>query len=146
MRMLNGQRLLLLSVACTVLALISPDAGTAPGQEKKAERTEKVTLQYRCAKDAVAPSRFIAVFDEGTTLPLKMTWDLPKAKDKEKREAQDKQKKAFDDLIKKLEDQEINGVEFECRGEWIKKGFSLRVTTVPQITEKGKKRIKDSEP
>lgn len=122
-------------------------AATTGGQEKeKAGRIEKVTLQYRVAKDAFAPSKFVAIIDKGTTLPLQMTWDLAKAAGKEAKDAQDKAKKEFDDLIKKLEDREINGVEFECKGEWLKRGFKLRVTTVPELTEAGKKRIKDHEP
>src|SRR5262245_48171608 len=122
-------------------------AALAPAQEKdkkKADPTEKVTLQYRIARDAFAPSRFVAVIDGGISLPLVVSWDLPKPKDKTKKEAWEKQKKEFDDLIKKLEAKEINGVEFECRGEWLKKGFKLRITTVPQPTEAGKKWIRDN--
>src|SRR5262249_22316153 len=70
-------------------------------------------------------------------------WDLAKLEDRVKREAQEKQKKEFDDLIKKLEDKKINGVEFECKGEWLTKGSKLRVTSVPQPTEVSKKRIRD---
>jgi hypothetical protein len=83
------------------------------------------------------------VIDGGTTLPLQLSWDLAKLEDQDKREAQAKQKKEFDDLIKKLEDKGINGVEFECKGEWLTKGHKLRVTSVPQPTEAGKKRIRD---
>jgi hypothetical protein len=101
------------------------------------------TLQYRIAWDAFAPPKFVAVIDGGITLPLMLTWDLPKLDEKEKGEAQEKQKKEFDDQIKKLEDKKINGVEFECKGEWLTKGYKLRVTSVPQPTEAGKKRIRD---
>ena len=118
----------------------------APAQEKgkeKADPREKVTLQYRIAWDAFAPSRFVAVIDGFITLPLKLSWDLAKLEDQGQREAQEKQKKEFDDLIKKLEDKGLNGVEFECKGEWLTKGYKLRVTTVPQPSEAGKKRIRD---
>jgi hypothetical protein len=98
--------------------------------------TEKVTLQYRVARDAVAPSRFVAVSDKGISAPLHITWDLPKAEDKKRGE--------FDALIKTLEDKQINGVEFECMGEWLMRGATLRVTTVPQLTEEGKKRITEA--
>jgi len=111
----------------------------APAQEKakeKAGRTEKVTLQYRVARDAVAPSRFVAVSDKGISAPLDITWDLPKAEDQKKKE--------FDALIKKLEDKQINGVEFQCKGEWVERGAILRVTTVPQLTEEGKKRVTEN--
>jgi hypothetical protein len=100
--------------------------------KEKAGRTEKVTLQYRVARDAFAPSRFVAVSDEGMSGPLDITWNLPKAEDK---------KKEFDALIERLEDKQINGVEFECEGEWVMRGAILRVTTVPQLTGEGKKRI-----
>ena len=124
-------------------------AAGATAQEKKKEAkekdpTEKVILQYRTSTDAFAPSRYIAVIDGGITLPLEMKWDLPKLDDKDKKEAQEKQKKEFDDLIKRLEAGQINGAEFECRGEWLKKGFKLRLTTVPALTEAGKKRVKDN--
>src|SRR5262245_2406762 len=132
-----------LALACVLFAF----ASLAPGQDKdkkKADPTEKVTLQYRVAGDAFAPSRFLAVIAGGVSLPLEVSWDLPEQKDKEKKEAQEKQKKEFDDLIKKLEANQINGVEFECRGEGLKKGFKLRITSVPQPTEAGKKTIKDN--
>jgi hypothetical protein len=46
-------------------------------------------------------------------------------------------------VIAGLEKKVLNGVEFECKGEWLKKGRELRVTTTPVLTEDGKKRIKD---
>ena len=135
----NRQRALLLSVVCASLALIWPWVAAAPAQEEakeKAGRTEKITLQYRVARDAVAPSRFVAVSDKGISAPLDITWDLPKAEGIKKGE--------FDALIKKLEEKQINGVEFECKGEWLMSGAILRVTTVPQLTEEGKKRITEA--
>ena len=39
---------------------------------------------------------------------------------------------------------QINGVEFECRGEWVREGARLRITTVPELTAAGRKRIQDS--
>ena len=130
------------SLSFLVVAL----APLAPAQEKgkeKADQREKVTLQYRIAWDAFAPSKFVAVIDGFITLPLKLSWDLAKLEEQDQREAQTKQKKEFDDLIKRLEDKKINGVEFECKGEWLTKGYKLRVTTIPQPTEAGKKRIRD---
>ena len=139
MRMSSRERLVLLSAVCASLAVIWPCVPTASAQEKakeKAGRTEKVTLQYRVARDAVAPSRFVAVSDKGISAPLDITWDLPKAEDQKKEE--------FDALIKRLEDKQINGVEFDCKGEWLMRGAILRVTSVPQLTEEGKKRIKEN--
>ena len=136
MRISKRQRLLFLFVVCASVAVIWVRVATALAQEKaeeKADRTEAVTLQYRVARDAVAPSRFVAVTDKGISAPLDIRWDLPTAEEKKKGE--------FDALIKKLEERQINGVEFECRGEWLMGGAMLRVTTVPQLTEKGKKRI-----
>jgi hypothetical protein len=95
------------------------------------------------ALDAFAPSKFVALTDGRMSLPLELRWDLPKLDDQDKREAQQKQKKEFDDLIKKLEAKGINGLEFECQGEWLKKGRQLRVTSVPQPTDTSKKRIRD---
>lgn len=124
-------------MVCTSLALIWLRGAAAPAQEKgegRADRTERVTLQYRVARDAIAPSRFVAVSDKGISGPLEITWDLPKADDKKKEE--------IDTLIRRLEEKQINGVEFECKGEWLMREAILRVTTVPQLTEKGKNRIK----
>ncbi|MDZ4339754.1 MAG: hypothetical protein U1B94_05995 [candidate division NC10 bacterium] len=141
MRMSSRQRLLFLSVVCASVAVIWVRVATAPAQEKakeRADRAEAVTLQYRVARDAVAPSRFVVVTDKGISAPLDIRWDLPRGEEKKKEE--------FDTLIKKLEDRQINGVEFECRGEWLKGGAILRVTAVPQLTEKGKKRIREHAP
>jgi len=129
-------------LATVLFAFAALSSGQEKGKEK-AVPTEKVTLQYRVARDAFAPSKFVAVIDGGLSLPLKLRWDLPKLDDKDKREAQEKQKAKFDERIKGLEAKLINGVEFECKGEWIKKGVELRITTVPEPTEAGKKRIKD---
>ena len=141
MRMSSRQRLLFLSVVCASVAVIWVRVATAPAQEKakeRADRAEAVTLQYRVARDAVAPSRFVVVTDKGISAPLDIRWDLPRGEEKKKEE--------FDTLIKKLEDRQINGVEFECRGEWLKGEGILRVTTVPQLTEIGKKRIREHAP
>lgn len=132
--MSNLRRSFAFPLACALVALAW-----------QADRTEKVTLQYRMARDAIAPSKFVAVIDGGISLPLELIWDLPKPEDKEKKEAQDKQKKRFDNLIRRLEEKGINGVEFECTGEWLLKGFKLRVTSVPQPTEAGERRIKENE-
>jgi hypothetical protein len=137
--MSSRERLVLLFVVCASFALIWPCVPTVPAQEKakeKAGQTEKVTLQYRVARDAFAPSRFVAVSDRGISAPLDITWDLPKAEEEKKNE--------FDAVIKKLEDKQINGVEFECKAEWLMRGATLRVTTVPQLTEEGKNRITEA--
>lgn len=127
---------LLLSLLAQPIASAEQDPKDAKKEKEKekADPTEKVTLQYRVSKDAFAPSSFVAVINGNITLRLEIRWDLPEAAKKDKKE--------FDDLIKKLEEKVINGVEFECKGEWVKKGLILRVTTVPQITAEGKKRMK----
>jgi hypothetical protein len=109
----------------------------------KPDRTEKVTLQYRTAKDPVAPSGFVAVIDGKAVAPLDITWDVRRSEDPDEREKAARQFNEFEHLIKLIEVAGINGVEFECKGEWVKKGVKLRVTTVPQPTESGQKAIKD---
>jgi hypothetical protein len=120
--------------AVVVLACCTVGASRAHAQGKTGS-IETVTLQYRVALDAVAPSRFVAVSDRGISVPLEVTWDLPNT------DAHRKQKAQFDELIRSLEAKGINGVEFECRGEWLLRGASLRITIVPELTEAGKKRI-----
>jgi hypothetical protein len=136
----------IVTVVLTAFALAWSCSATAPCQEKdKADRIEKVTLQYRTSRDAFAPSKFIAVNGNSSSAPLEVSWDLPKPEDKEKREVLDKANKDFDALIKKLEQKGINGAEFEAKGEWLDRGFRLKLTTVPELTEAGKKWIKENE-
>jgi hypothetical protein len=99
-----------------------------------------LTLQYRTARDAVAPSKFVAVMADGMTPGLSLEWDLPPARSETARAAQQQAKEQFLGLIDSLEARQINGVEFECSGEL--KGFAVRVKSVPQLTEKGKAQIK----
>jgi hypothetical protein len=129
-------------LAAVIVAL----ATVATGQERdksKADRTERIMLQYRVARDAFAPSKFVAVIDVGMSIPLELIWDLPVPAAKDERLAQERQKTEFDALIKHLEAKQINGVEFDCSGEWVQKGTKLRITTVPQPTETGKRKIRD---
>jgi len=83
------------------------------------------------------------LIDGGMSIPLELIWDLPMAVEKDERQAQERQKTEFDALIKHLEAKQINGVEFDCSGEWVQKGAKLRITTVPQPTETGKRKIRD---
>jgi hypothetical protein len=131
-----------ISLAATMVVL----ATVATGQERdrpKADPTERITLQYRVARDAFAPSKFVALIDGGMSIPLELIWDLPVPAAKDEGLAQERQKTEFDALIKHLEAKQINGVEFDCRGEWVQKGTRLRITTVPQPTETGKRKIRD---
>ena len=61
-------------------AVIVVLAAVATGQERdkpKADPTERIVLQYRVARDAFAPSKFVAVIDDGMSVPLELIWDLP---------------------------------------------------------------------
>jgi hypothetical protein len=122
--------------------------GTAWAQDRghaQNDQSEKITLQYRVARDAFAPSRFVAVVDGGISAPLELVWDLPSLDDKRKSEAQGRQKKEFDDLIKQLEQKSLNGVEFESTGVW-EPGFRFRLTSVPRVSEAGKRTLEESRP
>jgi hypothetical protein len=134
-----------ISLAATMVVL----ATVAIGQERdepKANPTERITLQYRVARDAFAPSKFVALIDGGMSLPLELIWDLPMPVEKDEQQAQEKQKAEFYALIRSLEAKQINGVEFDCSGGWVQKGTKLRIMTVPQPTETGKRKIRDSGP
>jgi hypothetical protein len=122
-------------------------AALAHGQEQdksKAGPIERITLQYRVARDALAPSRFVAMIDDGVSPPLELTWALPMPEEEDRREALEKQRTEFHKLIEGLEAKQINGVEFECEGQWIQRGALLRITTVPEITPAGRQKIKGS--
>jgi hypothetical protein len=44
-------------------------------------------------------------------------------------------------LIETLEQKEINGIEFECMGQWLQRGMALKVMSVPQLTKSGKRSL-----
>jgi hypothetical protein len=134
----------IIAVPCLLAVLAFWPADQQP-DKPKTDPVGKITLQYRVARDAFAPSRFVAVIDDGLSPPLAIIWDLARP-DKDTREALETQKIRFDALIRALETQQINGVEFECQGVWIQKGAALRITTVPEPTEAGKQRITNSAP
>ena len=101
-----------------------------------------VTLQYRVARDALAPSRFVGVMGDGITLGLSLVWDLPVAESEEEKLARDEEKERFHRLIEMLEAQQINGVEFECAGTLNR--FVLHAATVPRLTPKGLRQVEES--
>jgi hypothetical protein len=76
---------------------------------------------------------------EGITPGLSLEWALPPAGSETEQKAQRQAKDVFLRLIDSLETRQINGVEFECRCEL--RGFTLRATSVPQLTEKGREQV-----
>lgn len=107
----------------------------------QADEGETITLQYRVARDAFAPSAFVAVVDGGISPPLKLIWDLPDWDDDDRAQRQSREKRDFDGLIERLERESLNGVEFLCTGVWLEPGLRLRVTSVPRLTEAGRRRL-----
>jgi uncharacterized protein YcfL len=83
---------------------------------KSSQDVQTLTLQYRISMDAVAPSKFVAVYEDGMTLGLKIRWKLNPA-----------QKQKLDALIAHLEAEKINGQGFIARGRWIHEGLELEV-------------------
>ena len=114
-------------------------AGCAIAPATRAE--SELTLQYRVAGDAVAPSRFVALIGDGMTFGLTLVWALPVPEGAERRRVQQEQRDEFDRLIEMLEAQQINGAEFECRGGL--DGFELHAATVPRLTEDGLRLINE---
>jgi hypothetical protein len=92
-----------------------------------------------------SPSKFVAVVGGGISAPLELVWSLPSLDDKRRSEAQGRQKREFDDLVKQLEQKNINGVEFESTGVW-EPGFRFRLTSVPWLSEAGKRTLKEAPP
>lgn len=72
-------------------------------QDQKADPIGRFTLQYRVARDAFTSSEFVAVTDDGISLPLELIWALPLPEKGEQREALEKQKAQFHKLIEDLE-------------------------------------------
>ena len=87
-----------------------------PLVSKSSQDVQTLTLQYRISMDAVAPSKFVALYENGMTLGLKIHWKLNPA---------DRQE--LDALIAQLEAEKINGQEFVVRARWIHEGYELEV-------------------
>ena len=121
-------RFAIVSIAFMALGAIEGIA-----QDKAKEKIETIKIVYRCQFDAVAPRTF-HLENRVVIGGLKIKWDIP-----------EKEKKALDELLADFDKRKVNGAEFECKGEWLKKDVELRVTTTPKLTEKGRLRIKMSE-
>jgi hypothetical protein len=125
----------LLGLGVVVLCL-----GCSTGREKNSsackavvsqssQEVETLTLQYGISIDAVAPSKFVAVYEDGMTLGLKIRWKLDAA-----------QKQEVDALVAELEAAKINGQEFIARGRWIHEGFELEVYDIEKKGEAAARR------
>jgi hypothetical protein len=96
---------------------------------KSSQEVQTLTLQYRISMDAVAPSKFVAAYEDGMTLGLRIRWKLDAA-----------QKQELDALIVGLEAEKINGQEFIARGRWIHEGLELEVYEIEKKGEPAAKR------
>ena len=124
----------LLATGCSGVAEpLNVQFPSRPGPERK------VTLEYRVARDAFAPSRFVGVVGDGITMGLSLVWELPSPETDENKVAQQEERERFQRLIEMLEARQINGVEFECTGKLTP--FVLHATSVPRLTEKGLRQI-----
>ncbi|MHC5077312.1 MAG: hypothetical protein ACYTFM_12925 [Planctomycetota bacterium] len=113
-----GMLLVMLCFGCSTATDKNTTAGKAavssPGQD-----LETLTLQYRVSMDAVAPSKFVAVYEDGMTLALLINWKLDP-----------EQKQQLDALIAHLEAENINGQEFITRGRWIHEGYEVEIYNI----------------
>jgi hypothetical protein len=133
-----GLAIALLATACSGVAE-TLNVASAPNSVKE----KKVTLQYRVARDAFAPSKFVGVVGDGITPGLSLIWELPLPESKAQELVQQEEKERFHRLIEMLEARQINGVEFECTGDLNR--FVLRATAVPRLTEMGVRQVENSE-
>jgi len=101
-----------------------------------------VTLQYRVAGDAFAPSKFVGVVGDGLTMGLSLVWELPLPKSEAQKLVQQEEKERFHRLIEMLEARQLNGVEFECTGKLTH--FVLHATAVPHLTDMGARQVENS--
>jgi len=130
----SGLALGLLAAGCSGVAeTLRVQSPSGSGSEKR------VTLQYRVAGDALAPSRFVGVVGDEITLGLSLVFSLPSSESEKKNVAQQKEKERFQRLIEMLEARQINGVEFECTGKL--NPFVLHATSVPRLTKKGLRQV-----
>jgi hypothetical protein len=120
------------SFVAASLGLTWVGAACGQAQEKaKATADEKVTLQYRTALDMAVRPGFYAVRANRDISRVQIVWSVRSG-----------EKKELDALIQELEKRQINGVEFECRGQWID-GVTLRVKSLPNLSQTVKKQIRD---
>lgn len=112
--------LLILSTVCSKHQKESP----ITNEENITKRNQEIrdlTLQYRISMDAVAPSKFIAIYKDGMTLGLKIHWKISETK-----------KQELDQTIKQLEDQGLNGKEFIAKGRWLHEGYELEIFEIKE--------------
>jgi len=142
---MSGPRGSLLASAAFVLVgstcFCHANASSGELLRAKTKGPERIALEYRVRDDAFASSRFVAILDGVMSLPLTLTWELSKPRDDKGREAQERQKRQFEKLIETLEQKEINGIEFECMGQWLQRGMALKVMSVPQLRKSGKRNL-----
>lgn len=100
---------------CTQSQTTMPSSSTA-SSSKTNDDVQTLTLQYRIWMDAVAPSKFVAIYPNGMSMGLKVHWKIEEEKRKE-----------LDDLLAQLEKEGVNGREFTVKAKWIHKGFELEV-------------------
>jgi hypothetical protein len=56
---------------------------------------KKVTLQYRTARDAFAPSKFVQVAGDGITLGLSLVWKFPPSETENEKVDQQEERSGF---------------------------------------------------
>ena len=79
-------------------------------------QVEEMILLYKISEDTECPSSFIVEYPGGLSLKLVIVWGLS-----------EKEKKEIDKTVQKLEKIKLNGARFKCKGEWIKRGYKLKV-------------------
>ncbi len=134
----------LIAVIITLVSVVATPSFSAEGNEETSKQTFR--LQYRTAGDALRPSGFFDVSGGNFSLkPFALKWRLPELSG-EKKEAQQEQEKAFHNLIKTMERDGVNGLEFECTGQYENPSpyfiSDLLVMSVPQLTKESKERLR----
>jgi hypothetical protein len=125
-----------------LVAGCSGAAETLKVQSPSSGAENKVTLEYRIAHDAFAPSRFVGVVGDGITWGLSLVWELPPPESEAEKVAQQEEKERFYRLLEMLEAWQINGVEFECAGKL--SPFVLHARAVPRLTARGLQQFEDA--
>jgi len=131
-----NRRLTLLVVS--VIGLAATSSFAFEGIQDRSKKT--VRLQYRTAGDALKPSGFLDVSGGRFRIdPFILAWRLPELSG-EKKKVQQEQVKAFHDLIERLERDGVNGLEFDCIGQY--ENSNLVVLSIPQLTKESRERLR----
>lgn len=93
----------------------NPSTSQLAKSDSKGE-IQTITLEYRISQDAFAPSKFLAVYENGRSHGLNIHWKIS-----------EQEKMKIFNILYQLEKDGPNGHKFTAKAKWIRKGFEMEV-------------------